>query len=405
MLADVTPLRGHPDYRKLLAAQALSSLGAQATVVGVAYQVYRLTGSTLAVGLVSLVQLGPLLVGTLWGGAVADSMDRRRLLLVAAAVLAATSAALAVNAGFAHPHLWPVFALSAVTAAFQGIQAPTERAATPMILSAEELPAALALQQIVFQLSLILGPTVAGLMIGTIGLSAVFWLDAATLVLTWTISASLPSLRPVGGPSRAGVASILEGLRYLRHQRLLSAIYLIDLDAMIFGMPRVVFPALAFTVFGGGATTLGLLYAAPGAGALAGACFTGWVGRVRHQGRAVIIAVLCWGSAIAAFGIVRVLWIGLALLAVAGAADMVSAVFRGSILQTTVPEHLQGRLAGTYVAVVTGGPRLGDAEAGVTAAVAGPRFAVWSGGAACIVGLGVVAWRVPQLWRQSTDPL
>jgi MFS family permease len=402
VLADVTPLRGHPDYRRLLAGQALSSLGAQATVVGVAYQVYRLTGSTLAVGLVSLVQLGPLLVGTLWGGAVADATDRRRLLLLAAAVLAVTSAGLAVNAGFSDPQVWLVFVLSAVTAGFQGIQAATERAATPMILPAEELPAALALQQIVFQLSLIAGPTIAGLMIGTIGLSAVFWLDAASLVSTWLITASLPRLKPLGGPVRAGLASIVEGLRYLRHQRLLSAIYLIDLDAMIFGMPRVVFPALALTAFRGGATTLGLLYAAPSAGALVGACFTGWVGRVRRQGRAVVVAVLCWGAAIAAFGVARVLWLALALLAVAGAADMVSAVFRGSILQTTVPEHLQGRLAGTYIAVVTGGPRLGDTEAGMAAAVAGPRFAVWSGGLACILGVGVVAWRAPQLWRQST---
>ena len=222
--------------------------------------------------------------------------------------------------------------------------------------------------------------------------------------LTFLISAALPPLVPQGGKGRAGLASIGEGLRYLKGQRMLSGTYVIDLDAMIFGMPRVVFPALAFTVFGGGATTLGLLYAAPGAGALAGAFFTGWVGRVRHQGRAVIVAVGCWGGAIAAFGVVRVLWLGLALLAVAGAADMVSAVFRGSILQTTVPEHLQGRLAGTYMAVVTGGPRLGDAEAGVAASIGGPQFAVWSGGVACILGLGLVAWRIPELWHQCRGP-
>jgi MFS family permease len=404
VLADMTPLRGHRDYRRLLATQALSSLGAQATVVGVAYQAYRLTGSTFAVGLISLVQLVPLLVGTLWGGAVADVMDRRRLLLVTAAILALTSGGLAVNAGLAHPALWPLFVLSALTAAVQGVQSPTERAAMPMILPAAELPAALALQQIVFQLSLILGPTLAGLLIGTVTLSAVFWLDAVMLTLTFLISAALPPLVPQGGKGRAGLASIGEGLRYLKGQRMLSGTYVIDLDAMIFGMPRVVFPALAFTVFGGGATTLGLLYAAPGAGALAGAFFTGWVGRVRHQGRAVILAVGCWGGAIAAFGVVRVLWLGLALLAVAGAADMVSAVFRGSILQTTVPEHLQGRLAGTYMAVVTGGPRLGDAEAGVAASIGGPQFSVWSGGVACILGLGLVAWRIPELWHQCRGP-
>ncbi len=401
VLADITPLRRYPDFRRILAGQALSTLGAQATVVGVAYQAYRMTGSTLVVGLISLAQLGPLLAGTLWGGAIADTMDRRRLLLITVGVLTMSSVGLAVNASLPRPQLWPLFVLSAVTAAFQGVHAPTERAAMPMIVAAAELPATLALQQIVFQLSIIAGPALAGVLIGTVGLSLVFWLDALTLALTWAITAFLPSLVPEGRTSRAGLASIVEGLRYLKGQRLLSATYLVDLDAMIFGMPRAVFPALALSVYGGGAATLGLLYAAPGVGALAGAVFTGWVSAVRRQGRAVLCAVAVWGAAIAAFGLVGVLWVGLLLLGVAGAADVVSAVFRGSILQTTVPEHLQGRLAGTYIAVVTGGPRLGDAEAGVAAAIGGPQFAVWSGGLACVVGLGAIAWRVPELWRQS----
>jgi MFS family permease len=400
VFADVSPLRHHPNLRKILAGQALAALGAQATVVAVAYQAYRMTGSTLVVGLISLSQLGPLLAGTLWGGAIADTMDRRRLLLITVAFLAAASAGLAVNAGLSRPALWPLFVLSAVTAGFQGVQAPTERAATPMIVPASDLPATLALQQIVFQLAIVAGPAAAGLLIGTVGLNVVYWLDAFLLALTWVVTASLPPLVPEGGPSRAGVASIVEGLRYLKGQRLLSAIYLVDLDAMIFGMPRAVFPALALSVYGGGAATLGLLYAAPGVGALAGAVLTGWVGGVRRQGRAVILAVAAWGAAIAAFGVVRVLWLGLVLLALAGAADVVSAVFRGSILQATVPEHLQGRLSGTYTAVVTGGPRLGDAEAGVAASLAGPQFAVWSGGLACIVGLGLVVSRVPELWHQ-----
>jgi MFS family permease len=402
VLADLTPLRRYPDFRRILAGQALSALGAQGTVVAIAYQAYRMTGSTLVVGLISLAQLGPLLAGTLWGGAVADTMDRRRLLLITLAVLTVASLGLAVNAGLARPSLWPLFLLSAVTAAFQGVQAPTERAATPMIIPIGDLPATLALQQIVYQLAAIAGPALAGLLIGTVGLRLVYWVDAATLALTWVISATLPPLVPTGGTGRAGLASIAEGLRYLKNQRLLSAIYLVDLDAMIFGMPRAVFPALALSVYGGGATTLGLLYAAPAVGALAGATLTGWVSAVRHQGRAVIVAVAGWGAAIAAFGLVRVLWLGLALLALAGAADVVSAVFRGSMLQTTVPDHLQGRLSGTYIAVVTGGPRLGDAEAGVAAAIGGPQFAVWSGGLACMVGLALVAWRAPELWRQHT---
>ncbi len=315
-------------------------------------------------------------------------MDRRRLLLVTVAVLTAASAGLAVNAGLAAPALWPLFLLSAVTAGFQGVQAATERATTPMVVPASDLPATLALQQIVFQLAVIAGPALAGLLIGGLGLALVFWLDALSLALTWLTVLRLPPLVPAGPARRAGLSSIAEGLRFLKGQRLLSAIYLVDLNAMIFGLPRAVFPALALSVYGGGATTLGLLYAAPGVGALVGAVLTGWVGRVRHQGRAVIVAVAAWGAAMVAFGLVPMLWVGLGLLALAGAADVVSAVFRGTILQTTVPEHLQGRLAGTYIAVVTGGPRLGDAEAGVAASIGGPQFAVWSGGLACVVGLG-----------------
>ena len=168
---------------------------------------------------------------------------------------------------------------------------------------------------------------------------------------------------------------------------------------MVFGMPRAVFPALALGLFHGNASTLGLLYSAPSAGALVGALLTGWVARVHRQGRAVIFAVFLWGAAIAAFGVVPLLWVGLAFLAIAGAADVVSAVFRNAILQMTVPEEFQGRLAGTWIAVVTGGPRLGDAEAGVAAAIGGPQFAVWSGGLACVVGVGVLLWRVPELWQ------
>jgi MFS family permease len=192
-----------------------------------------------------------------------------------------------------------------------------------------------------------------------------------------------------------------EGFRHLRGEKLLSATYWIDLNAMIFGMPRAVFPALAVHLYGGGAGVVGLLYAAPGAGALVGSLVTGWCGRIRHEGRAIAACVVVWGGAIAVFGVVPVLWIGLALLALAGAADIFSAVFRQNVQQRTVPDHLQGRLSGTFFAVVAGGPRLGDAETGLAAAVGGPQFAVWSGGLACVVGVGVLLWRVPELWRDD----
>ena len=190
-----------------------------------------------------------------------------------------------------------------------------------------------------------------------------------------------------------------EGFRHLRSQRLLSATYWIDLNAMIFGMPRAVFPALGTRVFGGGAAVVGLLYAAPGAGAFAGSLVTGWCGRVRRQGRAIVACVVVWGTTIALVGVVPALGVALALLALAGAADVVSTVFRQAVQQRTVPEQLQGRLSGAFFAVVAGGPRLGDAETGLAAAVGGPQFAVWSGGLACVVGAAVLLWRAPGLWR------
>jgi MFS family permease len=386
LLADVRPLR-HRHFRNLWIGQTVSGVGSQLTIVGVAYQAYRLTHSTPIVGLISLAQLVPILVGSLWGGAVADAMDRRRLLLTTQAV--------------PHPALWPLFVFTAASAGFQGVDTTTRKAALPMIVPPGELPAALALQQVTFQLALVAGPAVAGLLIGLVGLSTVFWIDVVSFGASTLSVLLLPRLVPQGGGRRAGVGSITEGLHYLRGQRLLSATYWVDLDAMVFGMPRAVFPALALGLYRGGASTLGLLYAAPGAGALIGALLTGWVSRVRHQGRAVIVCVFIWGAAIATFGFVPVLWIGIGLLGLAGAADVVSAVFRNSILQMSVPEHLQGRLSGTYIAVVTGGPRLGDAEAGAAAAIGGPQFAVWSGGLACIAGLAFLTWRVPELWRQS----
>jgi len=405
VLADVTPLRRYRHFRQLWTGQIISGLGSQLTIVGVAYQAYRLTHSTLIVGLVSLVQLAPLLVGSLWGGAIADAKDRRRVLLVTQVVLASTSAGLAVNALLPHPHLWPLFACTAASAGFQGVDAPTRRAALPMIVDRADIPAALALQQIVFQLAQVAGPALAGVLIATSGLSIVFWLDVASFGAALIAVLLLPRLPPAVAGTRAGLASVTEGLRYLKGQKMLAATYWIDLDAMVFGMPRAVFPALALGLFHGNASTLGLLYSAPSAGALVGALLTGWVSRVRRQGRAVVCAVFLWGAAIAAFGVVPVLWVGLAFLALAGAADVVSAVFRNAILQMTVPEHLQGRLQGTFIAVVTGGPRLGDAEAGAASAIGGPQFAVWSGGLACIAGLGVLMWRVPALWRQDAGEL
>jgi predicted MFS family arabinose efflux permease len=374
-------------------------MGSQLTLVAVSFQAYGLTHSTLVVGLIGLVQLVPLLGGALWGGTLADAMDRRKVLIVTQVAMATAVGGLVVNAALSHPAVWPLFVCTAAGAGFQGIDWPARRAALPMLVGAEDVTAAIALQTTIQQLALVAGPALAGVLIATLGLSAVFGIDVATFAVALVAALLLPALMPGGGGTPMGLRSMAEGFRHLRGEKLLSATYWIDLNAMIFGMPRAVFPALGTGVFGGGAGVVGLLYAAPGAGALIGSLFTGWCSRIRHQGRAIAACVVVWGTTIALFGVIRVLWIGLSLLALAGAADVVSAVFRQAVQQRTVPEHLQGRLSGTFFAVVAGGPRLGDAETGVAAAIGGPQFAVWSGGLACVAGVAVLLWRVPELWR------
>ncbi|MGI8794536.1 MAG: MFS transporter [Acidimicrobiales bacterium] len=393
VLADITPLRASADFRRLYVGQMISFLGSQLTVVAVPVQVYALTGSSFAVGLVSLAQLGPLLVGSLVGGAVADAMDRRRLLLVMQVALALTSVPLAVNAMRGDKAaLWPVVVFSALAAGFSGVERPARSAAIPsMFDDAEMLPAAYALWQILIQVGSVVGPALSGILLGQVGLAGVYWIDVVSFAAAFVAVLRLRPLAPEGGGTRAGVSSIAEGLGFLKGRRVIQGVFLVDINAMVFGMPRALFPALGTGLFGGGELTVGLLFAAPGAGALVGALFTGWVSRVRRQGRAVVIAVVAWGVAIAGFGLAKWLPLGLLLLAVAGAADVVSAVFRNTVLQTRIPDALRGRLSAIQISVVTGGPRVGDLESGSVAAVAGPQFSVVSGGIACVVGALILA--------------
>jgi len=401
LVAEITPLRKYRQFRRLWVGQLVSGVGSQLTLVAVSYQAYRLTHSTLVVGLIGVTQLVPLLAGAIWGGTLADAKDRRKILVFTQVAMATTSTGLVVNAALGHPQVWVLFACSAAAAGFQGMDWPARRAALPMLVPDEDMTDAIALQTMVQQIALVVGPALAGVAIATIGFSAVYGVDVATYGVALVVAVLLPSLVPSGGGTPMGLRSMRDGFRHLRGQRLLAATYLIDLNAMIFGMPRAVFPALGTELYGGGAGVVGLLYAAPGAGALVGSLFTGWCSRVRHQGRAIAACVVVWGAAITAFGVIPVLWVGLALLALAGGADVISAVFRQAVQQRTVPEHLQGRLSGTFFAVVAVGPRLGDAETGVVAELAGPQVAVWSGGLACVVGVAVILWRVPALWRDA----
>jgi len=282
---DLSPLRESRDFRLLSAGQAVSWMGGQATVVAVAYQVYVLTGSSMAVGLVGLANLGPLIAMSLFGGAIADAVDRRRLLLVTQVLLALMSVGLALNASSGAPALWPIYLLSALTAGLSGVDLPTRNAMIPRLVGRQAIPAASALGQIIMQMGLILGPALAGLIIARVSLASAYWLDVATFVVSIATVSAIRSQPPEGGGTRAGLSSVREGIRYLRGRRLLVSTFVIDIDAMVFGMPRALFPALGLSLYGGGAATVGLLYAAPGLGAFVGALLTGWVVSVRRQGR------------------------------------------------------------------------------------------------------------------------
>ena len=404
LFIDLTPLRRSRDLRRLVSGELVSVLGNQLTTVAVPYQVYELTRSSLVVGLVSITQLVPLIAGSLLGGSVVDAMDRRRVLMLAQVLMAACSAGLAVNADLG-PALWPLFVLPALAAGFSGLDSAGRNAMVPNMVRRSEVSTANAMFQVLFQLGLVAGPALAGLLLAGAGVRFVYWLDVASFGVA-LIAVFLISPQPAGEPGhRPGLRSILEGLRFVRGRQAIQGAYLIDINAMVFGMPRALFPALATTLFGGGAATLGFLYAAPGAGALAGALTTGWVGRIQRQGLAVIVAVIAWGAAITCFGLVSWLPLALVLLAAAGCADVISAVFRSTIIQLAVPDALRGRLAGLQIAVVTGGPRVGDLESGAVAAAFGDTVSVVSGGLACIGGALLLARLLPGFRHQRISAI
>ncbi len=379
----------------------MSFFGSQVTIVASAIQIFSLTNSSLQVGLLSLAQLGPVIIGSFYGGALADALDRRKLLIVANLLMASTSLGLAANAMTGHPQVWPLYVCTALGAGFSSIDAPTRSAAVATLVRRDQIPAAAALNQTGYQFGQVAGPAFAGLVIAVQSIAAAYWVDVASFGIALVLLTRMHAMVPEGGGTKADFRSIKEGLHYLRGQRAVQGSFLIDINAMVFGMPRALFPQLGTQLYGGGAGTVGLLYAAPAAGAFVGAVTTGWVGRVRRPGRAVLFAVLAWGISIAAFGTTSWLPLGLFFLAMAGAADVISAVFRGTILQLQVPDRLRGRLNALNIAVVTGGPRLGDLEAGVVASATTAQFSVVSGGLACIAGVAMLARYRPELaaWR------
>lgn len=403
-VVDVTPLREAPGYRWLFAGMFFVQAGRQLLVVAVPVQVYALTGSTLQVGLLGLAQLIPLLTVSLVGGALADAFDRKRLLVIAQVTLAATAAGLFWNSVATNPAVWPLFVLVGVNAGVSAIDHPSRQALLPGLVGRRLLPSALAMNQTLSNTAKAAIPAVGGLLIAGAGLAPTY----AVAVVMFVVGAGLmwrtPNVPTEGGGRKMGWSSIAEGLAFLKSRRLIQAAMLIDLNAMVFGMPTALFPAFGTAVLGGDAFTVGLLYAAPGAGALVGALTSGWVATVRRQGRAVILSVIVWGLAMTALGFTTSVMFALAMLAFAGWADVVSAILRQAIIQLSVPDHLRGRLSSIHVAAAGGGPRLGDLEAGVVAELTSVRISVISGGIACVLGAVALARWSPGFRNYVYDP-
>ncbi|MBA3728218.1 MAG: MFS transporter [Actinobacteria bacterium] len=402
---DITPLRRSRDYRVMWTGQLIGLTGRQITAVALPFQVFLLTRSSLAVGLIGLAQIVPLVAVGIGTGPLADRVDRRRLIVLSELGLALTSLLLLAGALWGRPPLWYLYVLAGAQAGLSGISGPARSASIPNLVAREQLPAAMALTQVLFNTSMIVGPALAGLILARYGLTWAYGAELASCV--GSIAAALmlrplPPKREEGSEVPSGWLAIREGFSFLRGRRVLLSTFAIDLNAMVFGMPRALFPVLALQVFRVGPEGLGLLYAAPSVGALLGALTTGWVGRIRRQGRAVVWAVAVWGLAITAFGLSgRFFGLALVCLAIAGAADVISAVFRGTILQLSLPDTLRGRISGIHIMVVTGGPRLGDVEAGLVASLVSPWFSVVSGGIACVAGAAILAATVPEFLGYS----
>ena len=398
LLVDVEPLRRDRDFRLLWIGQVISGLGRQVTAIVLPYQLYVLTGTPLAIGALALVQVVPIMAFSLGGGVVADAVDRRRLLLVTQAGLAVASAALAGLALLPATPVIAIYAVAFIAAGLGAIDQPARSSAVPRLVPRERLPAALALGQLNFQAAGVVGPAIGGLVIATLGIAAGYVVDMITFgaaIIALLLIAPIP---PAHGAVRPSVAAIAEGLRFARRRRAILGTFVVDLNAMVFGMPTALFPVLALDVFRVGPAGLGALAAAPAVGALIGALLTGWVGRVRRTGRAVLWASAGWGLAITAFGLSTFSFqLALVFLAAAGAADVITAVLRSAIVQLLTPDELRGRVTSIHILVVTGGPRLGDVEATAVASLAGAQLSVVSGGLLCLVGLAGIVRSFPEL--------
>ncbi|MBV1940282.1 MFS transporter [Streptomyces sp. BV286] len=401
---DTRPLR-RPAYRRLWSSTVVTAVGSQLTAVAVPKQIYDLTGSSAWVGYASVAGLLPLVVFALWGGAIADSVDRRKLLLVTNTGIAVTSLLFWIQAVTGLESVGALMVLLAVQQAFFGLNSPARQASIARLVPKEELAAANALGSTVMQTGLVAGPLLAGALIPVVGLAELYLIDALALCATvWAVH-RLPSLPPLATTAaragRAGLRGIAEGFRHISLNQVLLLSFLADIIAMVLGMPRALFPQLAAQTYApyGEGLALGLLFAAIPIGAVLGGLMSGTFSRARRHGLMVIVAVIAWGVAVTGFGLSANLWVAVAFLAAAGVADMVSMVFRGAILLSAVTDELRGRMQGVFTVVVAGGPRLADVLHGTAGSALGPRTAVVGGGLLVVFSMLVLAVTMPALRR------
>jgi MFS family permease len=393
---DLAPLKASRDYRLLFASQTISFFGSMMSFVVLPWQMYQLTHSSLAVGLLGAAEFIPTITMAFVGGALADYVDRRRMVLTSELLMSASSVLLILNSLLRHPQVWILFVCAIAYAGLNGLKRPSLEALTPKLVPAAMMTAVSALRAIASTLGGVLGPALGGLIAATFGPALAYTVNFSTFAISLAALWMMRATPPLVNADRPSMHSLLEGLRYARSRPELLGTYFIDINAMFFGMPMALFPAIA-TKFGG--ASVGLLYAAPSAGAFIASVASGWSSRINRHGVAVTIAAAVWGLAIVAFGFADRLWLALLWLAIAGGSDMVSGLFRMTIWNQTIPDHLRGRLAGIEMVSYMSGPMLGNAEAGIVASLFSIRTSVVSGGILCVLGTVVLAAVFPAFVR------
>lgn len=394
---DVTPLRASRDFRLLVGSGVITMIGGFVTMIAVPVQVKQLTGSYVAVGFVGAAEFVPMLACSLYGGALADALDRRRVVLGSEAGMLACVGGLTANALAPSPRLWLVYLLAGMLAAFDSLQRPSIEGLVPRYVPHDLLPAAAAVSTLRWNVGAILGPTVGGVIVATAGVSTAYLVDIGTFGLSLLVLVRLSPAPAARDAARAGLASIAAGLRYAAGRRDLAGTYLVDVAAMILAMPTALFPFLAARTHT--AWALGALYSSAAVGSMLAALVSGWTTRVHRQGLGVILAATAWGVAITCAGLTATLPIVVACLVVAGAADMVSGIFRTTMWNQSIPDDLRGRLSGIELLSYASGPMLGNARAGVAGQLGGPRFALSSGGLMCVGAVGLLAGALPTFRR------